>query len=191
MFVSSIIAFKVMRRFIWFFAVILFVFFYSCKKESKICRIKIDDKKLEITLEQYSDSSFALCMTVNNERHSLWALNYPVYRFDYGDITGDGIPEIAVGVIKTTRFDPRRDKRLFLFRITKDFYIRPLWLGSRVAQPLIDFRIIEENGQSLIRTVEREWSGNYLVAEYGWQGFGLEFKRYIEREISLQKAIKI
>ena len=116
---------------------------------------------------------------------------YPVYQFDYGDITGNGVPEIIVGVIKPTRFDPKPDKRLFIYRIADEAYIRPLWLGSRVAQPLEDFRIIREETPTRIRTLEREHSGNFLVAEYIWRGFGLDFKRYLKREVKKQEAIHI
>ena len=73
------------------------------------------------------------------------------------------MPEIIVGVIKPTRFDPKPDKRLFIYRIADEAYIRPLWLGSRVAQPLEDFRVIREHTPVLIRTMERERSGKYLI----------------------------
>ena len=99
--------------------------------------------------------------------------------------------EIIVGVIKPTRFDPKPDKRLFIYRIADEAYIRPLWLGSRVAQPLEDFRIIREETPTRIRTLERERSGNFLVAEYIWRGFGLDFKRYLKREVKKQEAIHI
>jgi len=172
-----------------FLACFLFIIlaFCSCKEEFQHFETEIEGTKLKITLEQYNDSSYALVLMKNDQFHSKWELDYPVYRFDYGDITKDEIPEIAVGVIKTTRFDPNLDKRLFIFYITDDFYIRPLWLGSRVAQPLVDFQIKKEK----IYTIEKELSGNFLVAEYAWKGFGLEFKRYIERELTLSKAKKL
>ena len=84
-------------------------------------------------------------MCIRDSSHSVWKLPYPVYQFDYGDVTGDGMPEIIVWVIKPTRFDPKPDKRLFIYRIADEAYIRPLWLGSRVAQPLEDFRVIREH----------------------------------------------
>ena len=171
----------------FFFLLLLFV---SCGEKNKPIETEINGEKVKITLEQKSDTTFALNLTIGNSLISSWALNYPVYRFDFGDITDDGIPEIAVGVIKSTRFDPKLAKRLFLFRITEDFYIRPLWLGSRVGQPLVDFRIVSCKEGNLIRTIEREQSGKYLLAEYRWRGFGLEFKRYVEREISLDNAQK-
>lgn len=146
---------------------------------------------LEIALNKQSDSLYHMEVAVNGTLHSRWPLVYPVYRFDYGNIRGDGQTDIAVGVIKPTRFDLKADKRLFLFRITDDYYIRPLWLGSRVAQPLVDFRLTDKEEKGYIRTVEKEKSGNYLVATYRWKGFGLEFIAYVEREITLSEARKL
>ena len=45
-----------------------------------------------------------------------------------------------------------------------------------------DFRVIREHTPVLIRTVERERSGKFLIAEYAWRGFGLDFKGYLKRE---------
>lgn len=163
--------------------------FLSCTPKSNDTLItELDGNRLEVSLKALTDSTNTLQLTVNGLLHSEWPLNYPVYRFDYGDVTGDGIPEIAVGVIKPTRFDPKPDKRLFLFRITGQYDIRPLWLGSRVAQPLADFRISSERDSVYIRTMEREQSGKYLVARYYWKGFGIAFHDYIEREINVNRA---
>ncbi len=180
-----------MNRYRILLCIVFAIICLACKKEQNIVKLKIKDCELEVFLKHSTDSLYELQMTVNNNIHNTWPLEYPVYRFDYGDVTGDGIPEIAVGVIKNTRFDPHIDKRLFLFRITDDYYIRPLWLGSRVSQPLKDFRIVREKEPAIIRTVEKEKSGNYLVAEYRWKGFGLIFNQFIEREISLQRAQKL
>lgn len=169
---------------------LLFLIFavFGCNTKRDRFEWEMEADQLEISLMALSDSTSALQMKVNGALHSEWPLNYPVYRFDYGDVTGDGIPEIAVGVIKTTRFDRKPAKRLFLFRITDDFYIRPLWLGSRVAQPLEDFCIFVENDSVYIRTIEKEQSGKYLVARYYWKGFGLAFNDYLKREITKGQA---
>ncbi|MES2733741.1 MAG: FG-GAP repeat protein [Bacteroidota bacterium] len=118
---------------------------------------------------------------------STWKLNYPIYQLQHGDVNGDGIEDIAVGVIKTTRFDSIKRKRLFIFKLF-DGYIRPLWLGSRVAQPLEDFRVIVQKPFTAIRTIEKERDGSYLMAEYRWRGFGLEFQQYLQRNTSLSEA---
>ena len=46
-----------------------------------------------------------------------WRLPYPVYRFETGDIDGDGQTDAIVGVIKSTRFYPERGRRLFIFKM--------------------------------------------------------------------------
>ena len=165
--------------------------FYSCHKDSDKFEWKVNQRHIEVSLNKKSDSLYVIHLNTDQPSNSTWKLPYHVYQFDYGDITGNGIPEIVVGVIKPTRFDPKPDKRLFIYRIADETYIRPLWLGSRVAQPLENFRIIREETPVRIRTMERERSGNFLIAEYTWRGFGLDFKRYLKREVGKQEAVRI
>ncbi|MDP4206790.1 MAG: hypothetical protein Q8859_12435 [Bacteroidota bacterium] len=116
-----------------------------------------------------------------------WPLDYPIYRTEIGDIDGDGSQDILIGVIKTTRFDPHLAKRIFIFK-NYEGYPRPLWLGSRVSQPLIDFRVKKSNNKSAILTIEKEKNGTVLVAEYTWKGFGLGFIQYRKRNTTLKDA---
>lgn len=174
-----------------YFSFFIFLYFlFSCNKEEDRFKTQINNQDVEVQLEQVSDSLYKLKLWINDSLNSTWPLKYPVYRFDHGDITGNGTA-IAVGVIKSTRFDPKPDKRLFLFKITDNYYIRPLWLGSRVGQPLEDFRIMNRQKPALIRTIEKEKNGTFLVAEYKWRGFGLEFIHYIQRESTIEEAQKL
>lgn len=170
---------------------IILLWLCSCGKPADRFKWTTDGKTTEVSLEKKSDSLYILHLTTEQPFHSTWELPYPVYRFDYGHITGEGNPEIVVGVIKPTRFDPKPDKRLFIYRIAEGIYIRPLWLGSRVAQPLEDFKVIRTETPARIRTIERERSGKFLVAEYKWRGFGLDFKGYVKREIEKQEATRL
>ena len=77
---------------------------------------------MEVSLNKESDSLYVIHLNTDQPSHSVWKLPYPVYQFDYGDVTGDGMPEIIVGVIKPTRFDPKPDKRLFIYRIADEAY---------------------------------------------------------------------
>lgn len=136
-------------------------------------------EKRVISLECVNDSLYILHHTVNGTSVSDWKLPYPVYRFECGDLTGDGIPEIAVGVIKPTRYFPRPEKRLFLFKLYKERWIRPLWLGSRLARPLMDFQMVRDSVPARILTTERKADGSFVQALYRQEGFGLIFERDI------------
>ena len=113
---------------------------------------------------------------------SSWTLNYPVYRFTCGDVTGDSIPEIIVGPVKATRYRREKDKRLFIFHLYKGTHIRPLWLGSRVGCPLIDFKVETDTTPNTIHTWERKANGDTIEVLYRQHGFGLKFVRYITKQ---------
>ena len=150
-----------------------------------------------ITLRHY-DSTFVITPVEANGKARLhadvyvnsvkvlaneWKLRYPLYKLAKGDMDHDGREDIFAGVINRTRFDTALGKRIFIFKMYEG-YIRPLWLGSHVSQPLEDFEFLNGN----LRTIEHEHDGNFLVAEYRWKGFGLEFVNYLQRHISLEKS---
>lgn len=158
---------------------------FSCSEESRTDNVKAT----EISLIKENDSLHYVQIKseIGIDR---WKLPYPVYQFEIGDVDDNGIEDILVGVIKTTRFDSVLGKRLFIFKNYKG-YVRPLWLGSRLGQPLVNFKFIKTNNGARIRSVEKEKSGNLLVAEYKWRRFGVEFTEYIKREIDSITALKI
>lgn len=130
--------------------------------------------------------------TVNDTLHLLrigdgegWRLPFPVYRLETGDVDGDGSADAIVGVVKTTRHDPVVRRRVFVF---KNYHglVRPLWLGSRMGQPIQDFHFIKASRR--IRVLEAECDGSSLVAEYRWRAFGMEFVRYLKRGCSEEEA---
>jgi hypothetical protein len=163
---------------------ILFILIISCERFGKR-QETLTPKDDLIFLETLSDSLHSIVLS-SGEDTSRWELPYPVYRFICGDVDGDGIEDILVGVIKPTRFHPIMAKRLFIFK-NFEGYIRPMWLGSVFPQPLIDFWLIKnEEGYYNILTFEREESGRMLVAEYRWRGFGIDFITYHAREIKFR-----
>ena len=122
-------------------------------------------------------------------RGERWPLPYPVYRFQTGDINGDGRTDVLVGVIKSTRYDPQVARRLFIFKVYKDRYIRPLWMGSRLSRPLVDFRFVHIDGQPRVLTIERDTTPErYLMAVYRWRSFGLDFVAYHARGLPFDEA---
>lgn len=180
-----------MKQNIFYLFFIIAILSVSCNESNKEYRFVMNGENISLGLKQYSDSLYSITLSKNDSIHSEWKLEYPVYNIDFGDVDNDGRPEVVVGTIKETRFDPKKDKRLFIFRITDDYYIRPLWLGSRVSQPLVNFRIKKENSISLIQTIEKEIDGTYLIGEYQWRGFGLQFVKHIKRNITINEAEQI
>ncbi|GAA0191778.1 hypothetical protein GCM10009122_54370 [Fulvivirga kasyanovii] len=151
--------------------------------------ISTEDGLVQVALRKRNDYN-ELISIYNDSVASTWPLRYPVFAFQHGDINNDGTEDLAVGVIKRTRYDTLVRKRLFLFQLRNKSII-PLWLGSSLSHPLVEFGIIKnEQGETLIRAIEKEPGGQYLIAEYEWYGFGLSLKKYIRRKISLEEAKK-
>ncbi|WP_299185776.1 hypothetical protein [uncultured Aquimarina sp.] len=175
---------KNIYRLLFFIVGISFMFCCSSKT-----RNKSTEYDSGVTLIKKHDSLFYIQIK-SDSLIDTWELKYPVYQYMIGDVDENGSNDILVGVIKTTRFDSIKRKRLFIFK-NYEGYVRPLWLGSRLGKPLVDFNFIKNKEGSFIRSVEKEKSGKVLIAEYKWRRFGLEFKRYIYREIDSLRAIRI
>jgi hypothetical protein len=152
--------------------------------------IDSNDSRVKVFIKKAGAVNYLQCQDGDTILSS-WPLRYPVYRFLKGDVNNDGRDDLAVGVIKPTRGDPVARKRLFLFQVRNKAII-PLWLGSSLSHPLEDFNVrIKNDSITVIRSLEKERSGQYLVAEYEWLGFGLSFNEYLKREISLPEAYEL
>jgi len=121
------------------------------------------------------DSTWEVRHLIGDSLTDVWELRHTVYQFDCGDLTGDGLPEILVGVIKATRYRHELDKRLFIFKLFKGRKIRPLWLGSRMGLPLIDFKVERDSIPAMVHTWERDTDGTTVERIYRQQGFGLKY----------------
>jgi hypothetical protein len=116
-----------------------------------------------------------------------FTLKYPIYHFELGDVDRDGKTDILLGVIKTTRFHPEMQKRLFIYKIDEG-RIRPMWMGSHINHEIVDFRYIKRPGLSLIRAVEKINNTQYILSEYQWKGFGLSLIRNISGTLEKNTA---
>lgn len=121
-----------------------------------------------------SDSVYTICHWRNDSLLDKWT-EMNVFRFDCGDVTGDGNAEILVGTIGSTRYRPEADKRLFIFHLYNGKLIRPLWLGSRVGGPLKDFVVEHDSVPAMIHTWEFNPDSTVVQRIYRYKGFGLEF----------------
>jgi hypothetical protein len=92
-----------------------------------------------------------------------------------GDVTGDGVDEVALCVYKTTKFYPELEKRPFFFDLVEGNLI-PVWLGSRLSRPFDDYILydIDDDAIDEIISIERLESGQRVIAVYNWRGFGFE-----------------
>ena len=170
-----------------YFLLILFV--AGCNAERKESACPVTNGQIEVRLIHQKEYYALQSYQKTDGRDSListWTLPYPVYRFDCGDVNEDGQRDIMVGVEKATRFDSTVRKRLFIFKLFEG-HIRPLWLGSSVSHPLVDFAFVKENSHSRILTVEHHPDGTYLLGLYRWRGFGLSFERYVAQGIATEE----
>ena len=135
------------------------------------------------SLEHINDSTYNLVLQTDSTTDK-WALPYPVYQFQVGDIDGDGKQDAIVGVVKRTRFHPEKGRRLFIFK-NKNSLIRPLWMGSKLGGILVDFKHVKDG---VVRSLEKTLKDEYVVAEYKWQGFGLGFERFLIVKVSKEEA---
>lgn len=149
-----------------------------------ICLTAVDDSTFRychdgtvrtLRLEKESDSLFRVCHLIGDSTADVWTLRHEVYRFDCGDMTGDGLPEIVVGVTKPTRYRPQNDRRLFIFHLYDGRLIRPLWLGSRLGGRLMDFVVERDSVSAMVHSWEADNDGCVTERIYRYEGFGLKF----------------
>ena len=125
------------------------------------------------SLKRTNDTCSVLVLTTESMSDE-WLLSYPVYQFRTGDVDGDGEEEALVGVVKSTRFYPEKGNRLFVFK-NRDGRVRPLWLGARLGEEIVDFCV----GDGKLISIERCRNGQYNLDEWEWSRFGPRFSRYI------------
>ena len=162
-----------------------------CEKQGYSKTIKIKDAYFTGTvtvekipkLDKYRISIFD-SITGGNDRIYT---PYEVFEMETGDVNRDGRTDICIGIIKPTPFDPVLKKRLFIFQIDKD-YIRPLWLSSRLVNPLEEFKVCENKGDCIIRAMERKNKGQYCIHEYKWESFGMSFIKTLNDSLSYSEA---
>lgn len=134
-----------------------------------------------IKLLKETDSLFTIQHIIDDSIVSKWIVPYPVYRFDCGDITGDGIPEIFVGPVKKTRYHHVKARRLFIYYLKRGKRIDRLWMGSRVGEELDDFCVERDSVPAFVHTWEHTAEGKQIETAYVLQGFGLKFFKYLKR----------
>lgn len=137
------------------------------------------------SLRRVSDTCSVLTLTTDSMSDE-WLLPHPVYQFRTGDVDGDGLEEALVGVVKSTRFYPEMGNRLFVFK-NRDGRIRPLWMGSRLGEEIVDFCVADGK----LVSIERCRNGQYNLDEWEWTRFGPGFSRYILENATFEEVKQI
>jgi hypothetical protein len=89
------------------------------------------------------------------------------------DVDGDGRLDVAVGIVKSTRYLPQRHTCLWIFGV-RDGKFSKKWLGSSMGRPLLEFCFGPAHGpggQPLF-TLERSLDHRVVLSRYRWSGFG-------------------
>ena len=135
---------------------------------------------------QVENDSLAYLVLRTDSTTDRWRLAFPVYQICTGDVDGDGQEDALVGVVKSTRFDKKTARRLFIFKNHKG-HIRPLWMGSQLGGILHDFKI--DNGR--VFTLQATTDGQYVVLEHVWRKFGLGAQRFIVKGVPHEEALQV
>lgn len=92
-----------------------------------------------------------------------------------GDIDGDNIDEISLGVYKKSPLHPVMAKRPFIYSFV-DGGIHPKWRGSRLSRPFTDYCFYDIDGDGIdeIISIEVLEDDKKIINTYKWKGFGFE-----------------
>ncbi len=101
------------------------------------------------------------------------------WKLEIGDIDGDGIDDISIGVYKESPLHKVMAKRPFIYSFVNGA-LQPKWRGSRLARPFTDyaFHDIDEDGVDEIISIEILEDNRKTINSYKWKGFG--FEGYLE-----------
>ena len=135
---------------------------------------------------QVENDSLAYLILHTDSTTDRWRLSFPVYQMCVGDVDGDGQVDALVGVVKTTRFDKKKGRRLFIFKNHKG-RVRPLWMGSQLGGILEDFKFVDGK----VVTLQTTTDGKYVVLEHEWRKFGLGARHFILKGVSREEALQV
>ncbi len=103
--------------------------------------------------------------------------DYHPWKIELCDVDKDDNPEIILGVNKSTRYSDNKENRIFVFNREKN-YIFPKWLGSKLGNPIVDFKVDKHTSQLILLEESKESSIKKAVS-YIWNGFGFDYDKIL------------
>lgn len=136
--------------------------------------------KLQFCILGYEERTYGVMPAVffkkkSGEVEEIWrdrVRGFNPWKIEIAELDGDPEPEIALGVYKKTRRDPKKAKRLFIFDWT-GYCLTAKWLGSSLSLPMEDFKFSKSEGDKLHHLFAIEEIENFkIIRKYRWNGFG-------------------
>ncbi|MCR3956295.1 MAG: hypothetical protein NUK57_08335 [Gudongella sp.] len=106
-----------------------------------------------------------------------------------GDVDGDGMDEISIGVYKESPLHPVMAKRPFFYNFNGEDLV-PKWRGSRLSRPFEDYILFDFEKDQVMEIVSVEYleDGTQLLNSYKWREFGFEGYKETEAVGSIEKV---
>ena len=154
---------------------LLLIFLTACSKDMVLDRIEINDVSAEIISQDHKFGRDLKIKAKGNE-FVIDVEELKAWKVDFCNVDG-GEMELALGVYKKTPFDPKFDRRCFLYNIDfKNRKLKPKLRISRLYNPIVDFNLCDIDGDSYdeIISIEKNIDGNFLFGVYDWTNFAFQ-----------------
>ena len=154
---------------------LLLIFLTACSKDIVLDRAENNDVSAEIISQDHKFGRDLKIKAKGNE-FIIDVEELKAWKVDFCNVDG-GEMELALGVYKKTPFDPKFDRRCFLYNIDfKDRKLKPKLRISRLYNPIVDFNLCDIDGDSYdeIISIEKNIDGNFLFGVYDWTNFAFQ-----------------
>lgn len=160
--------------------------------DEKVVLKKVLLSKYGKNIVVYKKSDITIDNTKNKDKKNKSEDYIEIYREDFselkpwkitsGDVDGDGIDEVSIGVYKEAIFHPVMAKRPFIYSFN-GFKLVPKWRGSRLSRPFTEYTFfdIDEDGMDELIAIEELVDGKRIIHSYKWRYFG--FEGYFESQV--------
>ncbi len=154
---------------------LLLIFLTACSKDIVLDRAENNDVSAEIISQDHKFGRDLKIKAKGNE-FIIDVEELKAWKVDFCNVDG-GEMELALGVYKKTPFDPKFDRRCFLYNIDfKNRKLKPKLRISRLYNPIVDFNLCDIDGDSYdeIISIEKNIDGNFLFGVYDWTNFAFQ-----------------